>query len=80
MTEPQSNSQVYFVPDEHPEDTLNSFQEFTRTFELRYNAQYPDPPKVSLEAAISRWKVSNATEEVPDPKPSIGQYDVICDE
>ena len=42
--EPRSSNQVYFEPDEHPEDTLKSFDEFIKVFGLRYDAQYPDPP------------------------------------
>ena len=69
-TEPRSN-QVFFDPDQHPEDTLKAFEDFIRVFQLRYEAQYPDPPKVSLEAALQRWTVANATDKVPDPKPSV---------
>ena len=40
--------QVFFYPDQRPdqrpEDTLKPFEEFTQVFELRYEAQYPDPP------------------------------------
>ena len=59
--EPRSN--IFFDPDEHPEDTLKAFEEFIKVFSLRYEAQYPDPPKVSLESAIQRWKVVNTTEQ-----------------
>ena len=75
--EPRSQ-QVFFSPDEHPEDTLKAFEEFTKIFNLRYDAQYPDPPKVSLEAAIERWKVTNATADNSNPKPNLEQYDKIC--
>ena len=74
--EPRSN-QVYFDPDQHPEDTLKAFEEFIKIFQLRYNAQYPDPPKVSLEAAIERWKIANTTDDIPQPKPSLDEYDEI---
>ena len=76
-TEPRSN-QVFFDPDQHPEDTLKAFEDFVQIFKLRYEAQYPDPPKVSLEAALQRWKVANVTDEIPDPKPTVEQYDKIC--
>ena len=79
MVEPQYTQQIFFDPDEHPEDTLKAFKEFCQTFELCYNAQYPDPPKVSINSAIQRWKVENATEDAPDPKPSLAQYDAIHD-
>ena len=72
--EPRSSNQVFFDPDEHQEDTLKAFDEFTKIFSLRYDAQYPDPPKVSLESAIERWKLSNGTEA----RPSLDQYDKIC--
>ena len=76
--EPRSE-QTYFDPDLHPEDTLKAFEEFVDTFELRYEAQFPDPPKVSIDTAIQRWKYANATDEVPDPRPSLEQYDQIRD-
>lgn len=76
--EPRSNTQVYFDPDQYPGDTLKAFEEFTKVFDLRYNAQFPDPPKTSFEAALNRWKITNTTNDVPDPKPSLQQYDEIC--
>ncbi|CAB4021524.1 Hypothetical predicted protein, partial [Paramuricea clavata] len=45
------------------------------SFELRYDAQYPDPPKTSLDAAIERWKLAN-----DDKKPTLDDYDNIRDE
>ena len=71
---------LFFDPDDHPEDTLKSFNEFIQVFELRYNAQYPDLPKVSLDAAIQRWKFTNATQANPDPKPTLAQYNQISAE
>ena len=56
--------QVYFDPDNHLEDTLKAFEEFVEVFELRYDAQFLDPPKVSLDAALQRWKFANSTEEI----------------
>ena len=55
-------SELFFDPSDHPDDTLKAFDEFTQLFELRYDAQFPDPPKVSLDRAIARWKVQNTTE------------------
>ena len=75
--EPRSHQTLYFDPDKHPENTLKMFNEFCEMFVLRYNAQYPDPPKVSMDAAIARWKIENATDENQDPKPSVAQYDTI---
>ena len=68
-TEPRSN-QLFFDPDQHPEDTLKAFEDFIKIFQLRYEAQYPDPPKVSLEAALQRWKVTHTSDQNPDPKPT----------
>ena len=72
--------QVYFDPDNHPEDTLKAFEEFVEVFELRYDAQFPDPPKVSMDAALQRWKFANATEEIHNPQPTLEDYDQIRDD
>ena len=80
MYSSEANQQLFFDPDKHPEDTLKAFQEFIQTFELRYHAQYPDPPKVSLDSAVERWKVANTTESNPQPEPTLDQYDKIRDE
>ena len=40
-------------------------------FELRYNAQFPDLPKASLDSALER------TERNPNPRPTLDQYDTI---
>ena len=61
---------LFLDPDDHPENTLKAFQEFIQHFELRYDALYPDLPKVSLEAAIERWKIMKVTPENPSPKPN----------
>ena len=76
MMEPRYTQKLYFNPDEHPEDTLKA-EEFCQIFELRYEAQYPDPPKVSMDSAIQRWKVEHITAEAQDPTPNLEQYDVI---
>jgi len=57
------------------DDTLKSFVELTQEYELRYRAMHPDPPRVSLEAAIQRWKLGN-----DNKNPSITEYDMIVDE
>ena len=75
MAATTSTSTLYFDPDLHPDDTLRAFDEFIQSFELRYDAQYPDPPKTSLEAAIERWKLAN-----DDKKPMLDDYDNIYDE
>ena len=46
--------------------------------QLRYDALYPDPLKVSLEAVIERWKISKATSQEPPPIPNLEQLDAIC--
>ena len=43
-----------FNPEDHPADTLKAFNEFTTTFEFRYEAEFPDPPRVSMDTAIER--------------------------
>ena len=67
--------QLHFDPDLHPDDTAKAFSEFVQDFELRYNAKYPDPSKVSLEAAIQRWQFLN-----PDQKPGLADYDKIVED
>ena len=66
-----------FNPDDHPDATLKSFDDFIQMYELRYDAQYPDPPKVSIDAAIERWKL---TQQNAEARPTIAQYDEIRDE
>ena len=70
----ESSKSLYFDPDQHPDDTLKAFVEVIQDFEHRYNASYPDPPKVSLDAAITRWKVANEGNN-----PTLDQYDHIVD-
>ena len=77
MENKRPQSDLFFDPTEHPDDTLKAFNEFTQTFELRYTAQFPDPPKVSLDAALARWKIANTNEANPDPKPTLNQYDEV---
>ena len=66
---------LFFDPDQHPDATLKAFQEFTKRFNLRYDALHPDPPKTSLETAIARWKIETNTNAAP----TLQQYDEICD-
>ena len=74
--QPQSHN-IFFDPQKHPDNTLKSFTQFTQTFQLRYAAQFPDPPKVSLDSVLNRWKIMNTTTEVPNPKPTINEYDAL---
>ena len=66
---------LHFDPDHHPNDLLKAFSEFVQDFELRYDAKFPDPPKVSLDSAMERWKLLHE-----DKKPSLTDYDSIVDE
>ena len=75
--EPRYQQQLFFDPDKHPENTLKAFNEFTQAFELRYEAQFPDPSKVSMDAAIQRWKFAHTANENSDPKPNLAQYDEV---
>ena len=70
---------LFFNPEDHPENTLKAFQEFIQHFELHYDASYPDPPKVSLEAVIERLKIMGATPGNPSTKPNLEQFDNLCE-
>ena len=69
-----------FDPEHHPGDTLKAFQEFKTTFEFRYAAEFPDPPRVSMDAAIERWKFAHTSTENTNPKPTLDEYDQIRDQ
>ena len=75
-----ADSSLFYDPDKHPHDTLKSFKDFLHTFELRYDAQFPDVPRASMDAALQRWKATNGTAAEPDPVPSLDQYDEISDQ
>lgn len=75
--EPQTGQNLFFDPETHPENVHKAFIEFIQQFELRYQAQFPDPPKVSLDSAITRWKIEHTTEAVANPTPNLAQYDAI---
>ena len=66
------SSALFFDPDIHTDDTIKAFEEFLINFNLRYETSYPDPPKVSLDAAMKRWELTNV-----DKKPTLEQYDAI---
>ena len=70
----ESRQDLYFDPDQHPNELLKAFCEFVQDFVLRYEAKFPDPPKASLDAAIERWKLLNRK------KPSLKEYDLIVEE
>ena len=71
---------LIFDPEEHPSDTLKSFDDFKSTYEYRYAAEFPDPPRVSIDTALERWKIANTTESNANPKPTLEQYDEIRDQ
>ena len=66
-----------FYPDVYPENTLKAFNQAVDPFELRYEAQFPDPPKVSIDAAIEQWKYANFTDKQSNLRPSLEQHDKI---
>ena len=70
-----AESRLYFDPDQYPDNTLKKFDDFCLTFQLRYAAQYPDPPKTSIDMAIERWKIENA-----DKKLDMQTYDQMREE
>ena len=70
-----STSTLYFDPEPHPGNTLRAFDKFIQSFELRYDAQYPDPSKTSLKTTITPWKFAN-----DNKKPTLVNYDNIGDE
>ena len=72
-----NSEQIFYDPDKHPTDTLKSFKEFCTRFELRYNAQFPDPPTTAMDSAIQRWKLLHTTTETPNPVPTADQYDLL---
>ena len=74
---PQSSKDLFFDPEKYPDNTLKAFTEYAQIFKLRYVAQFPDPPKVSLDAALARWKVEHITEQQQNPTPNLAQYDAV---
>ena len=82
MTTPRDEacSRLLFDHSKHLKNTLKAFQEFFQCFQLLYDALYPDPSKVSLEVAIERWKISQATAENPSLKPNLEKFDEICED
>ena len=71
---------LYFDPDDHPDSTLKAFIEFKAEFVLRYDACYPDPPKVSLDSAIQRWKLGQVDPAKVGTEPTLAQYDQIVED
>ena len=71
----EARLRLFFDPDDHPENTLKTFQEFIQRFALCYDALHPDPRKVLLEAAFEKWGIMEATPENPSPKPKLEQFE-----
>ena len=70
---------LVFNPDDHPSDTLKQFNQFYQSYALRYNAQYINPPKNSINSAIARWKVVNTNTDGKEPTPTVDVYDELRD-
>ena len=69
---------IYFDPNRHPSDTHKAFELFCKRFELRYNAQFVDPPRTAMNSAIQRWELPHPpTEENPRPKPTVDEFDAM---
>ena len=69
---------IFFNPDKHPNDTWKAFKQFCNRFELRYSAQFTDPPKTALDSAIQRWKLEHPpTEHVANPMPTVDEFDAM---
>ena len=59
------------------ESTLKAFNDYVELFELRYNAQFPDPQNGLVGFCTQRWKIVNEMERNPNPRPTLDQYDKI---
>ena len=53
-----AENNLCFDPDQHLDQTLKAFNCFIECFKLRHDAGYPDPPRISMEAALQRWKIT----------------------
>ena len=72
---------LFFDPDKYPHNTLKEFKIFCNRFDLRYEAQFPDPPRSAMDSAIQRWELQNPpTDANPRPRPTIQQYDDLKEE
>ena len=71
---------IFFDPDQQTKDTLKTFKSFCTRFQLRYEAQFPDPPKTAMDSAIQRWVLEHTTTENPKPVCSVVQYDRMKNE
>ena len=54
-TTPRGIQNLQFNPDWFPHATLKAFNELIEQYEYRYEGQYPEPPKHTIEACITKW-------------------------
>ena len=71
---------IYFNPDNHPTDTWKAFRSFTNRFELRYGAQFTEPPRSAMDSAIQRWELQNPGDGDRKPIPTVQQFDAMKEE
>ena len=70
---------IYFNPDNHPSNTWKAFRTFASRFELRYAAQFTEPPPPAMASAIQRWELEHPPEAGADrkPIPTVQQFDTM---
>ena len=69
---------IYFDPNQHPSDMCKAFKNFCTRFNLRYNAQFGEPPRTTMDSAIQRWELEHPpTSTNPNPKPTVIQFDTM---
>ena len=70
---------IYFNPDNHPSNTWKAFRTFASRFELRYAAQFTEPPSSAMASAIQRWELEHPPEAGGDrkPIPTVQQFDTM---
>ena len=70
---------IFFNPDKHPSNTWKAFRTFASRFELRYAAQFTEPPKSAMDSAIQRWELEHPPVEAGDrkPTPNVHQFDTM---
>lgn len=67
-----SDIKLYCNPDLHPDSTSKKFNVFIQECHLRWEAHYPDPLKVLMDAEFKRWELTNW-----DQKSDMNQWDNI---
>ena len=72
---------IFFDPAKHPNNTWKSFRSFCIRFELRYSAQFTDPPKTAIDSALQRWTLEHpAAQGEPEVKPTVQVFDRLKEE